>query len=80
MQPNADLEQYENAQEAAEQAFSLSPNNPKILDFLIETSIILQDRNRADEYLAKLIVVNPQNGKIPSFKKRFESLGLFFLQ
>lgn len=66
--------QYDMARDAGEKAFQLAPNNPKILDFLIENCIILQDKNRAEGYLAKLVEVNPQNGKIGSFRDRIASL------
>lgn len=68
------LGDHTKARKAAEKALQMAPNNPKILDFLIENCIILQDKNRASDYLARLIEVNPQNGKIKTFRKRIAAL------
>lgn len=60
--------------EQAQRALILAGNSPKILDFLIENSIILQDKERAGEYLARLKEVNAENGKIDVWQKRIEEL------
>ena len=52
------------------------PNNPKILDFLIESSIILKQEKKAEKYLAKLKEVNPENQKIKEWEKRIENIDL----
>lgn len=68
------LGSHDKAQDAAQKAQVLAPSNPKILDFLVENSIILQDKTRAAEYLSRLIEANPENGKIASFRERIDAL------
>ncbi len=65
---------HDKAQEAGQKAQALAPANPKILDFLIENSIILQDKTRASDYLQRLVDANPENGKIAAFRERIDSL------
>lgn len=62
-----ELDDREQALATAQRALLLSPNNPKILDFLINISIIIQDKELANKYLAKLREVNPENQKIAHF-------------
>lgn len=69
-----DLEEEEKALETAKRALLLAPNNPKILDFLINISIIMSDKELAYDYLAKLKEVNPANQKITEFIERIDSL------
>lgn len=69
-----ELEENNKALEAAQKALSLSPNNPKILDFLIKISIIMQDKALASQYLNKLIEVNLENNKIAEFKEQIDTL------
>ncbi len=69
-----DLEENEKALEIAQRALILSSNNPKILDFLINISIIMQDKELAIQYLDKLKEVNPENNKIVDFSKSIDSL------
>jgi tetratricopeptide (TPR) repeat protein len=69
-----DLEEEEKALETAKRALLLAPNNPKILDFLINISIIMSDKELASDYLAKLKEVNPANQKIAEFIERIDSL------
>ncbi|MFA6466373.1 MAG: hypothetical protein WCV71_00755 [Patescibacteria group bacterium] len=69
-----DLEEEEKALETAKRALLLAPNNPKILDFLINISIIMSDKELASDYLDKLKEVNPANQKIAEFIERIDSL------
>ena len=57
-----------------QKAFFLEPNNPKVLDFLIEISIILKNKNLAKKYLENLKKANPENEKIGEFERRVASL------
>ncbi|MBU1203040.1 tetratricopeptide repeat protein [Patescibacteria group bacterium] len=69
-----DLEEEEKAMQSAQRALLLSPNNPKILDFLINLSIIMSDKELASGYLDKLKEVNPDNKKILDFNERIDNL------
>ncbi len=69
-----DLDQPEKALSTAQRALILSPNNPKILDFLINLSIIIQDQELAKQYLNKLREVNPENNKLIEFGERIDDL------
>ena len=52
----------------------LSPNNPKHLDLLIETSILLKNKRLAHQGLNRLRKVNPDNQKIEDFEHRIIKL------
>ena len=69
-----DLEEEEKALETAQKALLSAPNNPKILDFLINISIIMSDKELAFDYLDKLKEVNPENQKIANFIERIDNL------
>lgn len=69
-----ELDEPDKALEAAKKSLILAPNNPKILDFLVEISILLQDREQANDYLDRLIEVNPDNNKIDVLRKKIETL------
>lgn len=66
--------QNEVAKEAIMQAVELEPQNPKYLDFLLETAILCQDKKLATEAFSKLRMSNPENSKLPDFKYRIDSL------
>jgi len=57
-------------------AVDLKPNNPKYLDFLIESSILADDRKLAIKGLKLLKVANEDNKKIPEFEERVHSMPL----
>lgn len=57
-----------------EKAISFRPNNPKYLDFLIETSIITGNKDLARKTMDRLAQVNPDNHKLPEFKKRIDEI------
>lgn len=69
-----ELEEKEKALQTAQRAYILAPNNPKILDFLINLCIIIRDRALALDYLEQLKAVNPENNKIIDFNKKIDSL------
>ena len=69
-----ELEEYKYALETAQRALILSGNNPKILDFLINISIIMQDKDLALKYLDKLKEVNYDNKKIGYFNEKIDNL------
>ncbi|OIO47093.1 MAG: hypothetical protein AUJ28_01300 [Parcubacteria group bacterium CG1_02_37_51] len=69
--------QQENMDKSAEminQALVAMPNNPKYLDFLLEISIIGQDKKTAKEALEKLTEVNPDNNKLAEYQETIDSL------
>jgi tetratricopeptide (TPR) repeat protein len=59
---------------ALEQSVAYQPSNPRHLDMLIETCIVVGDRRRAAEALEKLREVNPENQKIAAFEEKIASL------
>jgi len=69
-----ELDDKEKALQTAQRAYILAPNNPKILDFLINLCIIIQDRALAIDYLEQLKTVNPENNKIIEFNEKIDSL------
>ena len=69
-----ELEEEEKALQTAQRALLLAPNNPKILDFLINISIIMSDKELAADYLGRLKEINPENQKITEFMERLDNL------
>jgi tetratricopeptide (TPR) repeat protein len=57
-------------------ALKYKPNDPKIIDFLIENLIILKEKKEAEKYLAKLKEINPENQKIPEFEEKIKTISL----
>lgn len=55
-------------------AAELEPTNPKNLDFLIEMSIIVKNKDLAGDTLKKLKEVNPENQKLAEFEERIKSI------
>ena len=68
------LENPHRAFALAQEAAVLEPNNPKVLDFLLEVSIIMQDKEAAEKTLKQLQEVNPDNQKLEEFKTRVADL------
>ena len=69
-----ELDDKEKALKTAQRAYILAPNNPKILDFLINLCIIIQDRSLAVDYLEQFKAVNPEDNKIIDFNARIDNL------
>jgi tetratricopeptide (TPR) repeat protein len=68
------MDQPEPALEAIEQALDLEPENPKYLDMLVETSIIVGNKDLAEEGYQRLRMVNPENQKLAVLKDRIEKI------
>ncbi|MCX6785731.1 MAG: tetratricopeptide repeat protein [Candidatus Komeilibacteria bacterium] len=68
------LDEPNQAWAAVNKAAVLEPNNPKILDFLIEVSIITRDKDAARRAYQRLKEVNPENQKLPELKEKIDSL------
>ena len=69
-----DLKENEKAISSLQKAQALSPNNPKILDQLLNISIILKNKSLAQEALDKIKVINPDHGKLKELDKRVKDL------
>lgn len=50
------------------------PHNPKYLDYFLEASILVGDRDAAGEALGALEEVNPENAKLTDFRTRIERM------
>ena len=57
-----------------EQALSLEPNNPRLLDQMIEISIMLKNKIQALELIKRLEEVNPENQKIKEYYEKIEEM------
>jgi tetratricopeptide (TPR) repeat protein len=55
-------------------AVELEPGSPKNLDFLIDISIIVKNKDLAEETLKKLREVNPENQKLAEFEERIRAI------
>jgi len=66
--------EYLSALEHFQKALSLVENNPKYLDFLLDTSILLEDKELAVETFERLHTANPENQKLSEYKERIEKL------
>lgn len=55
-------------------AVELEPNNPKFLDALVETSIVVGKKEWAQDAYKKLRAVNPENQKLSEFAGRIENM------
>lgn len=69
-----EAEQYETSLEAFEQAAELEPQNPKFLDKLLETSIMVGRKDLAEQVYQQLRMVNPENQKLEIFKDKVERM------
>jgi tetratricopeptide (TPR) repeat protein len=68
------VEQYETAIEAIEQALDIEPDNPKYLDNFVELAIIVIDKTRAKDGYERLRLANPGNKKLDTFKQRIAKM------
>ena len=68
------MECYIEAQETLKKALELEPNNPRLLDLLLEISIIVKDKNLANYYWQRLAEVDPENQKLDSLKEVVDKL------
>jgi tetratricopeptide (TPR) repeat protein len=68
------LDEPRQAFEIVQQAAGLEPHNPRILDFLIEISIIVRDKDTALKAYNQLKEVNPENQKLLEMKEKIDEL------
>ena len=64
----------EAALENIREALELEPNSPRYLDLILDLSIIMKDKELAEEYFAKLANVNPENNKLSDWQEKIEKL------
>ncbi|MDO8581356.1 MAG: tetratricopeptide repeat protein [bacterium] len=64
------MEKHEEALQNFLKARELEPKNPRVLDLLLATAIILGKRSLAEEMLAALAETNPENQKLEELQKR----------
>ncbi|MFH0814831.1 MAG: hypothetical protein V1902_01970 [Candidatus Falkowbacteria bacterium] len=57
-----------------QKAYKLSPNNPKVIDLLLETSIMSGNKSLAWEMCKRMEEVNPDNQKLGEYRRRVEDL------
>lgn len=69
-----ELKNYPKACTSFKQALSLEPRNPRILDLLCETSIMIKDKKIAKEAWKRLRKVNPDNQKLGELREKIEGL------
>lgn len=55
-------------------ALSRNPNNPRILDFLIENYIMLKKKDEARVCLVRIKEINPENQKIAEWEEKIKNM------
>ena len=68
------LSDNEKVLSSLQKAQNLEPNNPKILDQLFLVSVLLSNKNLAEEALMKIKTVNPDHGRMEEFEKKVKEL------
>lgn len=68
------LEEHEKAYDTLKKALEFQKNNPKYLSALVELSILLKQRIRAEKVLEQLRKANPNNQKLNEFEERIAQL------
>lgn len=69
-----ELKDNDKAMSSLQKAQTLEPNNPRVLDQLLEVSIILKNKTLAQEVLEKIETVNPDHGKLDELEKKVKGL------
>ena len=64
----------DNALTMIQNALTLAPKNPKYLDFLIELSILINNKYLAEITWDKLKEVNPENQKLAGLQERIQAI------
>lgn len=68
------LNELNNAIEYVSQALDKEPNNPRFLDLIFDLSIMKKDKESANHYFERLIVVDPANQKLVELKDKIKEL------
>ncbi|MFA5155520.1 MAG: hypothetical protein WC453_03735 [Patescibacteria group bacterium] len=69
-----DTDDPDAALENIREALELEPNNPRYLDLILDLSIMRKDKALAQESLAKLAAVNPENQKLGEWQEKIANL------
>lgn len=69
-----ELGDNEKALSSLQKAQALEPNNPKVLDQLLQTSILLENKSLAEEVLEKIRKVNPEHGKLDELAEKVKAI------
>lgn len=69
-----ELDEKEKALSSLQKAQALEPNNPRILDRLLQVCIIVRNKDLAQEVLEKIRLVNPDHGKLEDLEEKIKSL------
>jgi len=67
-------EELDKSLEMIRKSLEIQPNSPKYLDFLLQVSIMVQDKKLANETLQSLAKVNPENQKLEEYKELVDEL------
>jgi len=67
-------ENYEAALDNIREALEFEPNSPRYLDLILDLSIIMKDKELAQQYWDKLAAVNPENQKLIEWQESIEKL------
>lgn len=68
------LGEADKALDAFSRAVEAEPANPKYLDLLLEESIMVGNKNIAEEAFLRLREANPENQKLKEFRKRIDAI------
>ncbi|MDP1709278.1 MAG: tetratricopeptide repeat protein [Candidatus Komeilibacteria bacterium] len=68
------LDDKEKALSSLQKAQALEPNNPKVLDQLLQASILVGNKSLAEEVLDKIKKVNPEHGKLGELEEKVKGL------
>lgn len=69
-----ELDDNEKALSSLQKAQALEPNNPKVLDQLLQVSILVGNKSLAEEVLEKIRKVNPEHGKLDELAEKVKAL------
>lgn len=69
-----ELHEPAEAFESAQAASHIEPNNPRVLDEVIESSILAGKKQFAEDALAKLADVNPDNQKLDAWRQQLADM------
>ncbi|MBI2099374.1 tetratricopeptide repeat protein [Candidatus Uhrbacteria bacterium] len=68
------LREHEKAMEAFAKAVEIEPSNPRNLDLMLEESIMVGNKNMAEEAFIRLREANPENQKLKEFRKKIDEI------
>lgn len=68
------LDDKEKAISSLQKAQDMEPNNPKVLDQLLQASILVGNKSLAQEALEKIKKVNPEHGKLDELEEKIKAL------